>query len=228
MSRGLPYSLFVHGLGLVLVFVFGNHVSRQPIIQPKAINVQMVRMPEATRPETETVVEEVVPPPVQKEIKPDLPPKEIPKAQPEAKPREEAIPQPEITRPDSVVVPKTVAEEPPVAQAKSVVSPPSVTGTDSDFPFAWYIGQVEGKIVRNWKPRQLGFGKRAVVSCTVHFVIARNGTVTQVTLLRNSGVGVYDRESLRAVSTTKLPPLPPQYPGQSLGVTFIFNLEPDQ
>ena len=37
--------------------------------------------------------------------------------------------------------------------------------------------------------------------------------------------GLYDREALRAVSTTRLPPLPPTYGGSSLGVTFIFNLE---
>ena len=30
LSRGLPYSLLVHVLGLVLVVIFGNHVSRQP------------------------------------------------------------------------------------------------------------------------------------------------------------------------------------------------------
>jgi protein TonB len=227
MSRGLPYSLFVHGLGLVLVFMFGNHVSRQPITQPRAINVQMVRMPEINRPPAETV-QEVVPPPVQEEIKPDLPPKELPKPKPEDKPREEKKPQPEVKQPEPVVEEPVASDETPEVQAQSVISPPSVTGTDTEFPFAWYIAQVEGKIVQNWKPRQLGFGKRAVVSCTVHFVIARNGNVSQVTLIRNSGVGVYDRESLRAVSTTKLPPLPPQYPGQSLGVTFIFNLEPDK
>jgi TonB family protein len=60
----------------------------------------------------------------------------------------------------------------------------------------------------------------------VHFRIARNGTVSEVSLVRNSGVGVYDRESLRAVQTTRLPPLPTQYKGSNLGITFIFNLEP--
>jgi TonB family protein len=63
------------------------------------------------------------------------------------------------------------------------------------------------------------------VACAVHFVIARNGTISQVTLSEGSGVGLYDREALRAVSTTRLPPLPPTYGGSSLGVTFIFNLE---
>ena len=52
---------------------------------------------------------------------------------------------------------------------------PAVSGTDSDFPFAWYLQAVESKVVANWKPRQLGFGDRAVVSCSVHFVINRAG-----------------------------------------------------
>jgi TonB family protein len=226
MSRGLPYSLFVHGLGLVLVFFFGNHVSRQPLTQPRAISVQMVRMPEINRPPAE-VVREAVPAAPQEEIKPDLPPKQIPEPKVQEKPVERT-PQPEVKQPEPEVVEPPSTTEAPEVQAAAVISPPSVTGLDSDFPFAWYISQTEAKIIRNWKPRQLGFGKRAVVSCTVHFVIGRNGNVTQVTLIRNSGVGVYDREALRAVSTTKLPPLPPQYTGQSLGVTFIFNLEPDK
>jgi TonB family protein len=81
-------------------------------------------------------------------------------------------------------------------------------------------------VVANWKPRQLGFGQKAVVSCSVHFVINRAGVVSQARLVRNSGLGVYDREALRAVQTTRLPPLPPQYRGSDLGVTFDFNLEP--
>ncbi len=115
-------------------------------------------------------------------------------------------------------------ETEPAPQA--TLSSPSVTATDSDFPFAWYISLIESKIVANWQPRQLGFGSRAIVSCTVHFNIARNGRVTQVTLVRNSGVGVYDREALRAVQTSRLPPLPPDYRASELGVTFVFNLEP--
>ena len=102
----------------------------------------------------------------------------------------------------------------------------SVSGTDSDFPFAYYVQAVEGRIVANWHPRQLGFGDKAVVSCSVHFVIARNGAISQVRLVRNSGMGVFDREAVRAVQTSRLPPLPPQYRGGDLGVTFDFNLEP--
>ena len=227
LRRGLPYSVFVHVLGLTLALVFGNRVATVPMQPPRSIRVQMVQMPRAVpQSQPEPVTAPVVQTP-QPEIKPDLPPKELPKPKPEPKPAVKK-PQPEIKapdpEPDTETLPATT--ETPLAQA--ALAPPSVTGTDEEFPFDWYIALVEGKIVNNWKPTQLNFGKRAVVSCTVHFRIARNGTVSQVSLVRNSGVGVYDRESLRAVTTTRLPPLPPQFKGTSLGITFIFNQEPRQ
>ena len=118
------------------------------------------------------------------------------------------------------------AADAPAADAPSLPLGASVQGTDADFPFAWYLSTVQGQITRNWQPRQLGFGKRARVTCAVHFVIGRNGAVGQISLVDASGISVYDREALRAVQATRLPPLPPQYGGSSLGVTFIFNLEP--
>ena len=224
LKQGLPYSVFVHALGLVLVVMFGNHVARNPVQPSRSIKVKMVRMPQTVPPQSKPVAEPVKQV-AQPEIKPDLPPKELPKPKPETK-KVEQIPQPEIkvADPEPEVVEK-VAE--PVEQVVApAMTAPTIGGTDENFPFAWYISLIEGKVVNNWKPRQLGFGKRAIVSCTVHFRVARNGTVSQVTLVRNSGVGVFDRESLRAVKTTKLQPLPPQYKGASLGITFIFTLEP--
>lgn len=222
LRQGLPYSLLAHVLGVVLMVMFGNHVARTPVRPPRSISVQMVRLPQTTPPVAKPQ-EEVVKQVAQPEIKADLPPKELPKPKPEQK-QVVKKPQPEI----KVVEPKEVEAAPePIEQVvQPALSTPTIKGTDENFPFAWYIALVEGKVVNNWEPRQLGFGKRAIVSCTVHFRVARNGTVSQVTLVRNSGVGVYDRESLRAVKTTKLPPLPPQFKGSSLGITFIFNLEP--
>ena len=224
LSRGLPYSVLVHVLGVVLVVMFGNHVARNPVQPASSIKVTMVRMPHTTPPASKPVEQSVQQAP-QKEIKPDLPPKEVPKPKSEKK-VEVKKPQPEVKAPDPV--PDAVEKTPDVVEqvVPATLSVPSITGTDEDFPFAWYLSLIQGKIVNNWKPRQLGFGKRAIVSCALHFDVARNGAVTQVTLVRNSGVGVYDREALRAVKSTRLPPLPPQYKGSSLGVTFIFNLEP--
>jgi len=223
MTRGFPFSVVIHAVVLFLALMYGNEVTHKPPRAVRSINVKMVRLPQ-TRPEerpAETQPAVVQQP--QPEIKQELPPKAKPEL--ERKKPEVKTPQPEVKAPEPEVV-----EDPPAETADTapvqIITGPSLAGTDSDFPFAWYVGRVEGLIARNWKPRQAGFGKRAVVSCAVHFQIAKNGTVSRVTLIRNSGVGVFDRESLRAVSTTKLPPLPPQYTGNTLGVTFIFNLEP--
>ena len=225
LKQGLSYSVLVHALGLMLIVMFGNHVARNPVQPPRSIKVKMVRMEQTAPPQTKPVAEPVQQV-VQPEIKADLPPKELPQPKPEIK-KVEQKPQPEIkvAEPEPEVVEKKAE---PIEQVvvQPAMTTPTIGGTDENFPYAWYISLIEGKVVNNWKPRQLGFGKRAIVSCTVHFRVARNGTVSQVTLVRNSGVGVFDRESLRAVKTTKLPPLPPQYKGASLGITFIFNLEP--
>ncbi len=224
LSRGLPYSVLVHVLAIVLVFVFGNQVASNPVQPPRSIKVKMVHFPQ-TQPAPTKPPEQVVQQVAQPEIKPDLPPKELPKPKPEER-KVVKKPQPEI---------KVVEPAPEIAEKKpdpvqQVVTPaysaPAIKGTDEDFPFSWYISLIEGKVINNWDPRQVPFGKRAVISCSVHFRVARNGTVSQVTLVRNSGVGVFDRLTLRAVKTTRLPPLPPQYKGTSLGITFIFNLEP--
>ena len=225
LSRGLPVSVLVHAVALVVLVMFGNHVARNPVRPSRPIKVKMVRLPQTRPPETQTPAEIVVQPEPQPEIKPEQPPKELPKPKPEQQPETKA-PQEKIEAPEQQEKPAEPLEKPVEKVAAPIISGPSVGDTDSDFPFSWYLSRVEGLIARNWKPRQIGFGKRAVVSCAVHFSIAKNGAVTQVTLVRNSGVGVFDRESLRAVQTTKLPPLPPQFTGSSLGVTFIFNLEP--
>jgi protein TonB len=221
MSRGLPFSLSFHVLVTVLMLVYGNQVTRRPPRPPQAMNVKMVRLPQ-TRP-VETVTETPVEPAPQQpkpEVKPELPPKQKPEPE-KPKPEVKKEPEPEIkaVEPEVVDDPPAVEAEPAPAQ---IVTGPSVSATDSDFPFAQYLSTVESRIHRNWNPHQMG----RLVSCTLHFKIARNGTVSQVTLIRNSGVGVYDRESIRAVSTTRLPPLPPQYRGTFLGITLTFNLEP--
>lgn len=230
MSRGLPWSVVLHGVILVLVVMFGNRVDRQILQPPRTLNFRMVR-PEPEVVVTETTPEDPAPQPepIRPEPDPVLPPKEVPEKSPEREPEPDPVP---VREPDPPAPESSPADDstpaPDVAQptAAPTLSGPSVAGTDTNFPFAWYLSQIEAKIARNWKPRQLGFAERSQISCAVHFVIARNGAVSQVTLVRNSGVGVYDREALRAVQTARLMPLPPQYGAATLGVTFTFNLEP--
>ena len=228
MSRGLPYSIVLHLLCLVLVFVFGDQVSRREFKPPRTIRVRTVQLPRTTpkveQPPVELPREEPKPQP---EPEPVLPPKEVPDPVPEPKepekPKEE--PKPKVTEPEPS--PETTADETPDESPapEPVVTGPSVASTDVDFPFAWYLGRVQGQISRNWRPRQMGFRNDAVISCMVHFVIGRAGNVSQVTLTESSGIGVFDREALRVIQGSRFPQLPPRYTHSSLGISVLFNLE---
>lgn len=225
MKRGLPWSLLVHVLGLLAIVFWGNRVTRAVVQPPRTISVRMQFESPPQEPEREA--DPVTTPPAPEQEKPpELPPKEVPR-KPERRPEPEPEPERRIETPPPEETPADddAADPAEAAPPELGVGGPTVQ-TDTDFPFAWYLNQVEGRIAAGWRPRQLGFRDRTRISCAVHFVIARGGAVSQVTLTESSGLGVYDREALRAVRTTRLPPLPPTYGGATLGVTFIFNLEP--
>jgi TonB family protein len=236
LARGVPASLLLHAVAFAAMLLWGNLVGRPQVRTPSAISVRLVGSPGGGRSAPETAAPEPQAAPAEPAPRPDpvRPPKEVPRERAKDKPKQASPELPETG-------PKTKATAAGSGRPASAgsgsgssgvngasvgVGGPSVSGTDSDFPFAYYVQAVEGRIVANWHPRQLGFGDRAVVSCSVHFVIGRGGAVSQVRLVRNSGLGVFDREAVRAVQTSRLPPLPPQYRGSDLGVTFDFNLEP--
>ncbi|PID80084.1 hypothetical protein CSA17_04815 [bacterium DOLJORAL78_65_58] len=237
MTRGLPVSLVIHILGVGLVLWLGNAVNRPVYEPPRRINVQVVHLPSVApqAPPTETTPSpepEVVPP--KPKVEETKPPKEVPEPRPEEKkpePKVEEDPRPEA-KPETP--PRPVEDSPPEEaprdqprEAVPVAAGAAVSGTDSNFPFAWYLSMMEGQIARNWNPRQMGFKKDSGVYCTLHFTIMKNGTVTGLTVVRGSGIGVYDREARRAVQAVRLPQLPPDFGSSSLGVTMTFNLKTD-
>lgn len=237
LARGVPVSVLLHALAFAAMLLWGNMVGRPQMRTPSVISVRLVGSPAGGRAEAAATPPAPQAAPEEPAPRPDAtrPPKQIPRE----KPREKAKDAPK-EKPKPGTGPRTSTATGAVKTTGNAGGTaagggtgvslgsggPSVSGTDSDFPFAYYIQALESRIVANWQPRQLGFGQRAVISCSVHFVVGRGGAVSQVRLVRNSGVGVYDREALRAVQTSRLPPLPPQYRGGDLGVTFDFNLEP--
>lgn len=231
-ARGVPASILLHTIALAAMLLWGNMVGRPQVRTPSVISVRLVGSSGGGRTASQTVAPEPQAEPEDPAPRPDQvrPPKEVPHKKTENKPKETS-PAP----PAAGAKPKTTGAGSGTPAGTGTggrsgtsvgIGGPSVSGTDSDFPFAYYVQAVESRIVANWQPRQLGFGDRAMVSCSVHFVIGRGGAVSQVRLVRNSGLGVFDREAVRAVQTSRLPPLPPQYRGGDLGVTFDFNLEP--
>jgi protein TonB len=229
MSRGLPWSVFLHVLLITLTVLYGNTVQRRVYEPPMVIRARLVPTQAVVDQPAETPVEAEPEPAPPAAVEPDLPPKEVPVERPKPQPQKKPEKKPEVRpepKPTETKAPSEAESKPVENQAPTLGMDGPKVSTDQDFPFAYYIANIESQIARNWRPWQPSFGERKRVSCAVHFVIARNGTISQINLVQSSGLSVYDREALRAVQATRLMPLPPQWPGSSLGVTFIFNVEP--
>jgi TonB family protein len=94
-----------------------------------------------------------------------------------------------------------------------------------DFPFAWYLKQVQTRVRDSWDTpgdRLLAGGARPVV---VSFVIHRDGHVSDVRVDSPSGTPGLDASALRAVDRAQpFPPLPDPYEGSSLSLTIRFRV----
>lgn len=235
MLRGLPFSIMVHLTALALLATWGGQVRQPPLKPQRVMRVQIARPPVEQPPVSEPIAE---PEPAPQQPQPDppsrplperppvvLPPKDVPREEPRREPPQplpEPRPAPQPQQQEPAPAPPSETQQP---EPSAPAGGPTISGTDVDFPFAWYLSRVEGIIARQWNPRQLGFREGTSRTCVVHFMIDRNGQVSQVTLVRSSRVSLFDREALRAVKTGRLPPLPPRFPHRALGVTFIFTLE---
>jgi protein TonB len=91
---------------------------------------------------------------------------------------------------------------------------------NADFKYSYYIERMLVAIGMNWfKPAQAGD-----VSPVIHFRIEKDGTISDASVERSSGLPFVDRAALRAViSSSPLPPLPSEYGGSQLGVHLKFD-----
>jgi TonB family protein len=97
----------------------------------------------------------------------------------------------------------------------------------SDFPFTYYLRQIQSKISERWSPPRASAagGERAVVM----FEIGRDGQIKEPKLERESGNALYDQSALRAVvDASPFPPLPGEFKASSLRIHFGFEFRPDQ
>ncbi len=96
----------------------------------------------------------------------------------------------------------------------------SVSGFDADFPFAYYAEQLQALIGANWLKPDAPDG----TACVVTFRIQRSGQVTDVKIETPSGLAFYDRAASRSIySANPLPPLPPEFRRDELGVHIRFQ-----
>lgn len=89
----------------------------------------------------------------------------------------------------------------------------------SNFCCPEYIVDMRERIRRNWLERQ-----GIVGTTTMKFTILKDGTMTDIQLVRSSGFTVLDAQADRALRLTRqLAPLPPQFPNQTLTVNMPFD-----
>jgi protein TonB len=91
----------------------------------------------------------------------------------------------------------------------------------ADFCCPQYLVTMQDRILRNWESRQQSLGTTIVV-----FVVQRDGSLTDVAVERSSGNAQLDFLATRALQLTRqLPPLPAEYPNQSLRVHLTFEYQ---
>jgi len=226
----LAASLTLH-IALIGGLLFGprlfaerTHLERQPLeivrlptIRPEPIPPPPQEEPEpeaASEPEPEPEPEEPTPDvptlaPEEPEPEPEPeppPPKPEPAPEPEARPRLERPFQPARTVDDAL------------AGADDAEAP--VVGYDSeDFTYAYYTSRLIAAIKARWtRPPIEG------VEAVVFFRIATDGAVSDLELLRSSGVSRFDNAGLRAIElASPVPPLPRSFRKPSLGVTMTIR-----
>lgn len=94
-----------------------------------------------------------------------------------------------------------------------------VGGVDGDFPFVWYLQQVQSRITTNWNRVSSTQGR-----VQIYFRIARDGSLDRVRVEIPSGNAAMDESARMAVlRSAPLQRLPEGYEGQNLGVRFWFT-----
>jgi protein TonB len=184
------------------------------------------------------------------EVKQDQPATQTPVTSPstaQSSPREMPLPKakpvvktparttPAVTQTPSAAKPGTStseAQKPPKTEApKAGGGPTGGKGTDVatvrsdgiEFPFPGYLNNIVRQIALNFKPRNPAARLRA----EVRFLIHRDGSVSDLTFVRHSGVFSFDLEAQGAVeaasSARAFGPLPTGFTDDVLPVVFSFD-----
>ena len=159
---------------------------------------------------------------------------------PAAPPPPQGLPPPPSAVPSAWAVPPPPPAAPVAVAARPGVDPMPLGRPDSttratasisldvsDFPFTYYLRQLQAKISERWAPPRpaTAGGERAVIM----FEIGRDGSIREPVLEKGSGNALYDQSALRAIAeASPFPPLPVEFKSSSLRVHFGFDFQPDR
>ncbi len=213
-------SMALHVLAL-LIMIFGSRLgSDKQLPLPTATTVKLVRPKSfATAPKPEEN-------PGQKE----------PEKKPE-KEQEEAVPDPveplkipkETKEPkESKPMPKLEESKPKPRSVLPKLEREGKSGTlrlqNEGFEYDFYLAAVQAKIEQFYRAPS---GIKGQLLATMGFRIRKDGTITDIQLLKPSGNLLLDNAAERAIrSAAKFAPLPPQYEQESLAINYEFVVNP--
>jgi protein TonB len=234
---GLALSALLH-VSLAAMILLAGHAWRAS--QPKTYVVNLVPAVPAIGSPQSRATETATPAPALPEREPARP-VERP-TRPTDLPERTRAPRESLALPDRTSPSRTPAlprpgekELPPVASAAqaparaAAAAPPTPVGRPTgspqgagaisldgvDFPFTWYLRQVESKISQRWQ----GKGQPQVI-----FEIVRDGTIRAVTVGKSSGNYLDDQAAMRAVTeAAPFPPLPEEFRETFLRVHMGFH-----
>jgi TonB family protein len=166
----------------------------------------------ATPPPPPDAVPRAMPPPPPKPAERTIPTET--RRRPPAKPKVEEEPQPGVTRTE------TGARGQGFGLSAGGGGGSGVQLDVADFCCPEYIEQMVTLIHRNWRQNQGVLGKTGM-----KFTITRGGSIQGVMVERPSGFLALDLAAERALLTTRLAELPPQFPNPSLTVHITFEYQ---
>jgi periplasmic protein TonB len=227
MRRAIAISIFIHCLAFLLVFK--NGFEKQKAYPP----VMMVHlsspppMQGVPNPATPKSSEAITPP---KKVKtPEPPPKDARTTDINLKKKPKVVPKQKTAPPSEE--PQTREE---MQEAKSKGLPQGVNlGSEfgsasldaTGFESPTFLNILFNKIRIQWENP---FEGSEGITCTIYFVVDREGQITDYTVEKSSGISAYDQAALRAVMSTKAPPLPNQFGSDQLGIHLEFQYIPGQ
>jgi protein TonB len=233
--RGLTAaaSVLAHA-GFIVILLLVGRPRKAPVFVPMVLPVRVVSPASLGRPEAAPAPAPVTAP-AQPAPEPAKAKPVIEKPSQKVLPSAKALPEPKKSAKTEKAKPPAVAakasgpalELPSAAGAANGATSgagisfgASVTSFDADFPFAYYVEQLLSLIGANWFKPESAEG----TNCVVSFRVLRSGQVTDVKVDSTSGVSYYDRAAARAVyAANPLPPLPPDYRNDALGVHLKFQ-----
>ena len=100
-------------------------------------------------------------------------------------------------------------------------NPVAVNGGDFGSRFPWYVDLIRRKTAQNWLVQEVSPNTPAGSKVFLSFVVARDGSPSQIRIAQSSGSPSLDTSCLRAVQRVdSYGPLPGGYNGSSLSVSY--------